>query len=147
MVKAERDYVEIVRIYNTQGKTAAKKFILESYGIKNWGYILRVLKDSKGFRYDESKDKYIPNSSRNDESVFMGMEDLCKKQVVCQNTNKAPAMQIDNRPIPNGNVLFYSLMQDRLTEMSKYIEIMQSNASVSINVTALKAAGYRVHIN
>ena len=62
MAKAERDYAEIVRIYNAQGKKAAKQFIKESYGIKNWGYILRILKDSKGFRYDISKDKYIPNS-------------------------------------------------------------------------------------
>jgi hypothetical protein len=77
----------------------------------------------------------------------MGIEELCKEQDVCENTNKAPVMQIDSKSIPHSNNLFYSLMQDRLTEMSKYIEIMQSNASVSINVTALKAAGYRVHIN
>lgn len=147
MAKAERDYSQIARIYNTQGRTAAKQFIKESYGIKNWGYILRVLKDSKGFTYDNSKDKYIPDSEKDDESLFMGIEELCKEQAVCENTNKVSVVQIDSKSIPHSNNLFYSLMQDRLTEISKYIEMMQSNASVSINVTALKAAGYRVYIN
>lgn len=147
MAKAERDYAQIAKIYNTQGRTAAKQFIKESYGIKNWGYILRALKDSKGFRYDNSRDKYIPDNAKDDESLFMGIEELCKEQDVYENTNKSPVMQIDSKSIPYSNNLFYSLMQDRLTEISKYIELMQSNASVSINVTALKAAGYRVYIN
>lgn len=146
MAKAERDYAQIAKIYNTQGRTAAKQFIKESYGIKNWGYVLRVLKDSKGFRYDNSKDKYIPDNAKDDESLFMGIEELCKKQDVNENTNKAPVMQIDSKSIPHSNNLFYSLMQDRLTEISKYIEIMQSNSSVSINITALKAAGYQVYV-
>ena len=149
MAKAKRDYAEIVRIYNSQGKVAAKQFIQDSYGVKDPWYILRVLKDSKGYRYDNAKDKYIANTQKGDESLFIGLEELCKgqKQETCQKNNMTPVRQTRNKAVPSINNMFYSLMQDRLTEISKYIEMEQSNASITINVTALKASGYHVCIN
>lgn len=147
MAKPKRDYAEIARIYNSQGKTAAKQFIQDSYGVKDPWYILRVLKGSKGYRYDSAKDKYVPDSQKDDESLFMGLEELCNEQEICHKVTRVPALKTKGKAASSINNMFYSLMQDRLNEISKYIEMEQSNASVSINVTALKEAGYHVCIN
>lgn len=139
----KRDYAQIVNIYNEHGSIAAKEFIQTEYGLKQPSYILKVLKNDKGFVYDETTHKYVPNVIENSDSIFMNLNELENK------TNPTLKFE-DQEKIESSEMSMKSilsdLIQDRFVELSKYIGLKQSIKTVSINMTAMKKAGYFVEI-
>lgn len=139
----KRDYDQIVKIYNESGRTAAKEFIYTEYGVKQPNYILNILKNDKGFVYDEMTNKYFPNDTEIPDSLFLNLTDLENKTNLSSKVDSREAMEASEISMKS---VLSDLIQDRFLELSKYIGLQQSLKTVSINMTAMKKAGYYVEI-
>ncbi len=139
----KRDYDQIVKIYNESGRTAAKDFIHTEYGVKQPNYILNILKNDKGFVYDEMTNKYFPNDTEIPDSLFLNLRDLENKTNLSSKVDSREAMEASEISMKS---VLSDLIQDRFLELSKYIGLQQSLKTVSINMTAMKKAGYYVEI-
>ena len=138
-----RDYDQIVKIYNESGRAAAKEFIHAEYGVKQPNYILNILKNDKGFVYDEITNKYFPNDTEIPDSLFLNLRDLENKTNLSSKVDSREAIEASEISMKS---VLSDLIQDRFLELSKYIGLQQSLKTVSINMTAMKKAGYYVEI-
>lgn len=102
-----------------------------------------MLKNDKGFIYDVTTNKYVPNSNENSDSIFLNLNELENKTT---STSRFEDQELTEPTEMTMKSILSDLIQDRFVELSKYIALQQSLKTVSINMTAMKKAGYFVEI-
>jgi len=139
------NYPEIIKVYNTEGKTAAYDLIRSQYGIKNPTCVMKRLKESREFSYDPHSDRFEMHSHKEEEGIFLNLEELCNDKTVSsdtievENSGKARVQAMES--------MIHSLISDRLLEISKYVILDPIGHCILIDRTAMQSDGYRVNIN
>lgn len=136
MSKKIRNDDEIIQIFNEHGSKVARDFITETYNIKNPWNVLQQLKRASVNGYSKELKKFIVGSPVAQEPVFLNLEELDNKPIPIQVTQS-------NQPLDR---LMQDLIHDHVQEVSKYIKLTQSFRIVTINLSALKEAGYNVTV-
>lgn len=134
------DYSEIIRVYNTDGRSQAYAYIRKQYDVKNPYGIISRIKQSGIFKYDEETDRFLESSNSGTDSVFIGLNELCQS-----GRNAGSSQAIDNGQ--NMEKLIKDLIEDRLVQLSHYIQMNQLTRTVLIDHTSMKADGYQVIIH
>ncbi|MBI6873433.1 hypothetical protein [Clostridium aciditolerans] len=136
------DFNKFIRIFNTEGKKAAKEFVSTIADI-NYDYFGRLLKKYTGYVYNRSFKRYeIPS---NDEHTFISMNDLLNKDKgdATKVVASIPEKIYYKDPVDTLNI---DILQDRLIELSKYIKISQSTKNIEINLARLRENDYNVDV-
>ncbi len=139
----KQDYEKIVNIFNESGEKTAMDYIQQNYGIKAPRGVISRIKQSSEFSYDKENRKII-KSSKPDESIFMGLDELCSKEIT-------PMEHVTPVPSTRSNdileSLFRELMQEKLLELNKYIRLNRYSGTIKIDKQALIKDGYQININ
>ncbi|MBQ1327589.1 MAG: hypothetical protein IIY49_06100 [Eubacterium sp.] len=135
------DFPMIVEIYNSEGNSAAQKYIRETYGMVNSGYVIKRIKKSDDYHYDEATDRFVSDKNDNKETkLFMNLDELCDIK-----TSKTIQAEINVKSKKDAmESLIKELISDRLLELSRYIMIDTSSRTIMIDVTTMKTDGYQV---
>lgn len=138
------NYPEIIEVYNTEGKTAAYDLIRSKFGIKNPTCVVKRLKQSSELSYNPEADRFEMYSSKEEEGIFLNLEELC-------NNKPATAGTVEDEAAMNARVLamenmMHSLISDRLLELSKYVLLDPIGRRIMIDKTMMQADGYHVNI-
>lgn len=136
------DFEKFINIFNSQGKKAAKEFVLNVTTF-NYDYYVKLLKKYTGYIYNRPLKKY--EKIIDDSNTFMSMDDLLGKgnSDATEVVASIPQKVYINDP---ANSLIIDLYQDRLMELSKYIKITTSTKTIEINTTRLRDSGYDINI-
>lgn len=135
------DFPKIVEIYNSEGNSAAQKYIRETYGMVNSGYVIKRIKKSYDYHYDEETDRFVSDKKDSKENkLFMNLDELCDIR-----TSKPIQTEINVESKKDAmESLIKELISDRLLELSRYIMIDTSSRTIIIDVTTMKTDGYQV---
>ncbi|TJX16112.1 hypothetical protein E9840_00020 [Tissierella creatinini] len=139
----KEDYEKIVNIFNESGDKTAMEYIQENYGIKFPRGVIARIKQSPEFSYDKENKKII-KSSKAEESIFMGLDELCSKEVPSMDL-VSPVLLTKNNDILES--LYRELMQEKLLELTKYITLNRYTGTIDINKQALITDGYQINFN
>ncbi len=135
------DFPAIVEIYNNEGNKAAQKYIRENYGMVNSSYVIKRIKKSETYHYDEETDRFISDKKINEDSkLFMNLDELCDTRN--PKTIRAE-INVDSKKDAMES-LVKELISDRLLELSRYIVMDTSSRIIMIDVTTMEADGYQV---
>ena len=142
MDKNYRDYAKIIHIYNTAGSKAASEFITSEYGLKKPLCFITNIKHNPKYQYNEQTKKF--DAILNDEKpLFMEMGELCKSSPL---STKTPEPKT-RRPSVDINSLIQDLIQEKLLELNRYVQINRYSGTVNIDKTGLLAEGYLIEIH
>ena len=134
------DYKKFIHIFNTEGKKAAKEFVLSTTSF-NYDYYIKLLKKYTGYVYNRQMKRYEQPSNESD--AFISIDDLLSKgkNDATPIVASIPEKLYCKNPIDALNI---DLLQDRLMELSKYIKIAPSAKTIEINIISLRESGYDV---
>lgn len=143
MRKIDVDFDKIVKVFNQDGKQAAKEYVENTYNC-SYPNIQRRIKEEGNYRFNRQIRKYEPI----DESAveFMTLEELYKEEI--------ETIEVSNEDGPNFGLIpqlddmfkdiVSNLMKDKIQEISKYIHLEQSTKLVLISLKKLEQNGYKV---
>ncbi|MDP2812957.1 MAG: hypothetical protein Q8N92_00765 [Erysipelotrichaceae bacterium] len=134
--------IDVVQVYNDEGRTAAYDLLRNQYGVKNPYFTRKRIDKDPRFQYVPERDCYLINALTEADHLFMSIEELCSP-VVPQRVQTAEKQLIDSRPA-DMEKLIQELLGDRLLELSRYISLDSLSKTMIIDQTSLKSAGYRV---
>ena len=138
---SENMFPEIVELYNTGGKSAVYDMIRSKFGIKRPYFVLRRIKDSDIYRYDEDSDRFTSTQSSAGDDLFMNIDELCGLRTLRRSD---PAGFTAEDQLPTMEKLVNELINDRLLTLSRYITLDGATRTIMIDRTSLAADGYRV---
>ena len=140
MARKINDYTEIIRIYNADGVSEAYAYMQAQYGIKCPYSVIKRLKEGSNYHYDVNSDKFTEADDTTDavDTVFMSMEELCNKHAVIPTGIPKEKVSMEE--------LVKTLIEDRLLQLSRYVQLNQANKQVFIDKTSLVADGYEVKL-
>ena len=134
------DHADIIRIYNTVGRSQAYSYIKEHYDVKNPYSVIKRMKQSSIYHYDESSDCFMDASTSGTDNVFIDLSELCQENKVISPIQAVnPAMSMEK--------LIKELIEDRLLQLSNYIQMNQATRTVMVDQSSMISAGYRVIIH
>ena len=140
MAKTEWDYPLIIKTYNEQGSQATIVLLETKYGLKSpHGFLCRMKKNTK-YQYDHASNKF--GVAIKTEELFLGLDELCNKS---KNTPDVPIVPKAVKQ-PSLSALMQELMQEKLLEMTKYVQLNRAMNTVSVDRSALISDGYSVVI-
>lgn len=130
------DYAEIVRIYNTSGKSEAYAYIKATYAVKNPYSLMNRIRQMKEYRYDKETDRFFELDQVPSDNVFLDMDELCNRsQPQCYTSELTM------------ETIVKQLIEERLLQLSSYIQMNQASKTVLIDQTSMLADGYKVVIH
>jgi hypothetical protein len=140
MAKTEWDYPLIIKTYNEQGSQATVVLLETKYGLKSPRSFLSRMKNNTKYQYDHASNKF--GAILKAEELFLGLDELCNK------SNSTPDSLIVAKAAkqPSLPTLMQELMQEKLLELTKYIQLNRAMNTVSIDKSALMSDGYSVVI-
>ena len=138
---AESMFPEIVKVYNSQGKTAAFDMIRSKYGIKRPYFVIRRIKRSDNYEYDEETDRFSGGPISTADGVFMNLDELCGVRTEDYAGTSADSSE---KQLPAMEKLVNELINDRLLTLSRYISLDTSSRTVLIDQSSLVTDGYRI---
>ena len=140
-VISEDLFPEIVRKYNSEGKTSAYDLLRSKYEIKQPYFVITRIKKCGRYEYDAENDRFVPQNEMPGEQVFMNLDELCSMPAISssevykpQDCNRQEAMER----------LIKELISDRLLSLSRYINLDTSTRTIRIDESSLSADGYRI---
>lgn len=139
MRRIKYNYNEIACRYNTAGAKDTYRFISEKYGVHNPYDVIKRMKKSDCYSYDSDLDQFVDVSSDNTESVFMNLEELCGQKVNEKAKIQESAVTME--------ALVKQLLEDRLLQLSNYVQMNQSSRTVLIDRSTMIEDGYRIIIH
>ena len=142
MDKNYRDYAKIIHIYNTAGSKAASEFITSEYGLKKPLCFITNIKHNPKYQYNEQTKKFDA-ILKDEKPLFMEMGELCKSPPL---TTKTPEHKT-REPSTDINSLIQDLIQEKLLELSRYVQINRYSGTVNIDKTGLLSEGYIIEIH
>ena len=122
----EKAFPEIIKQYNSGGKTAAYDYIRSNYGIRHPYFVIN--------RFSET-------FTTTGDNVFMDLDELCSRPVISEVC--ATKSVTDSRPAAMEK-LVRELISDRLLTLSRYITMDSSTRMILIDQTSLSADGYQI---
>ena len=134
------DYTEITRVYNTDGQSQAYAYIKKQYAMKNPYCVIKRMKQSDIYNYDEKTDRFLDAPVMEADSVFMGLNELYqggRNTQIIHPTDNGQSME----------KLIKELIEDRLIQLSHYVQMNQSTRTVLVDQTSMLADGYHVVIH
>ena len=134
------DYAQIIRVYNTEGKSQAYTYIRKQYSVNNPYIVIKRMKQSDIYNYDEKADRFLETSSMEGDSVFMGLNELCQVGSETQ-----PKQTVNNGQ--SMEKLIKQLIEDRLLQLNQYVQMNQLTRTVLVDQTSMLADGYQVIIH
>jgi hypothetical protein len=134
------DYTEIIRIYNTEGKSRAYEHIKKQYYMKNPYGVIKRLHHSNIYSYDKETDRFIESNAIQSDGVFMGLNELCQG-------GRSPQSNKSTNDGQSMEKLIRELIEDRLLQLSQYVQINQATRTVLIDKTTMLADGFHVVIH
>lgn len=140
----EKDFPEIIEIYNLNGRKAANAHIRSRYSLKNPWSVMARIRRTPGYEYDENNDRFNIPFKHNEEQIFMSIDDLCKNEA--KSTNRANR-EVNARTDLSMDKLIHELISDRLLELSRYVTLETSSRKILIDKTSMAADGYTVVIH
>lgn len=140
-IVAENMFPQIVELYNTEGKTAVFEKMRSQFGIKRPYFVLRRIKDSDMYNYDEDNDRFISVQESTGDDVFMDLDELCGAPTIRRGASNE---RIAEAQLPTMEKLVNELINDRLLTLSRYITLDSAARTIMIDQTSLAADGYRV---
>lgn len=140
-IVTENMFPQIVELYNTEGKTAVFEKMRSQFGIKRPYFVLRRIKDSDMYTYDEDNDKFISVQASTGDDVFMDLDELCGAPTIRRGASNE---HIAEPQLPTMEKLVNELINDRLLTLSRYITLDSAARTIMIDQTSLAADGYRV---
>lgn len=140
MAKTEWDYALIIKTYNEQGSQATIAFLEEKYGLKSPRSFLSRMKNNTKYQYNHASNKF--GAIIKAEELFLGLDELCNK------SNTTPDVPIVPKAAkqPSLPTLMQELMQEKLLELTKYVQLNRAMNTVSVDKSALISDGYNVAI-
>lgn len=135
MPRNHYDYEEIIQIYNTAGRSEAYAHISQRYSIKNPYHLLRRMKKEERYHYDLKRDRFLETSTTVSDELFLDLDELCDNAV---------------EPIPikvcelSMEKLIKELVEDRLLQLSQYIQLNQVTKTVLVDQSTMILDGYKV---
>lgn len=138
---SENMFPEIVELYNTEGKIAVYDMIRSQFGIKRPYFVLRRLKDSDAYKYDEENDRFISTQISAGDDLFMDLDELCGLRT---HRRSAPVKLAAKDHMLTMENLVNELINDRLLTLSRYITLDSATRTIMIDQTSLTSDGYRV---
>ncbi len=137
----EEMFPEIIKRYNSGGKTAAYDYLRSSHGIKNPYFVISRIQKCEKYTYDPDTDRFLEADTSTADNVFMDLDELCGTTIVSAD-HTAKALQ-DTRPAAMEK-LVHELISDRLLTLSRYITLDSSTRTILIDQTSLSVDGYQV---
>lgn len=137
----EGEFPEIVRQYNSGGKSAAYEMIRDRYGVKNPYFVLARIRRCRRYTYDSETDQFIETDADQVDGVFMDLDELCGTAFARPQDPISDV--VDSRPAAMEK-LVHELISDRLLMLSRYITLDSSARRVLIDQTSLTADGYQI---
>lgn len=134
-------FPEIVRQYNSGGKTAAYDYLRSIHGIKHPYFVINRIRDCGKYMYDPDRDYFTETCTSTADGVFMDLDELCGTAIVPANHSEESVK--DTRPAAMEK-LVHELISDRLLTLSRYITLDSSTRTILIDRTSLNADGYQV---
>ena len=134
-MKKERekiDFKAFVEIFNIHGKTAALKYVSEHYSMQYSTLVKRLGAESE-YRFDQSRDRYVLKNQATDTADFLTIEELSR-----------PALQEKKEPLNIHDDVILNLILDRFFEVSRFINFLNREQRIVINLTKAKAEGYKI---
>lgn len=140
MAKTEWDYPLIIKTYNEQGSQATVALLEAKYGMKSPHSFLCRMKNNSKYQYNHASNKF--GASVKTEELFLGLEELCNK------SSATPDVPIVLKATKQSSLptLIQELMQEKLLELTKYVQLNRAMNTVSIDKSALISDGYNVII-
>lgn len=140
MAKTEWDYPLIIKTYNDQGSQAAITLLETKYGLKSPRSFLSRMKNNSKYQYNHASNKF--DATLKTEELFLGLDELCNK------SKTTPCVPIVPKAAkqPSLSVLMQELMQEKLLEVTKYVQLNRAMNTVSVDKSALISDGYNVVI-
>lgn len=140
MAKPEWDYPLIIKTYNEEGSRAAVVLLGTRYGMKNPYSFLKRMKLNKDNQYNQSEDKF--RAVMKTDGLFLGLDELCNKP------KSAPPVPVTHNTArqPSLSALMQELIQEKLLELTKYMQLNRAMNTVSVDKSALISDGYNVII-
>ena len=134
------DHAEIIRLYNTVGRSQAYAYVREHYGVKNPYSVIKRMKQSAIYHYDESSDCFMDASASGTDNVFIDLSELCQVNNAIQPIQAVGSgMSMEK--------LIKELIEDRLLQLSHYIQMNQATRTVMVDQSSMISAGYSVIIH
>lgn len=140
MAKIEWDYPLIIKTYNEQGSQATITLLETKYGLKSPGSFISRMKNNTKHKYDHASNKF--GVATKTEELFLGLDELCNKS---KTTPDAPIVPKVAKQ-PSLSTLMQELMQEKLLELTKYVQLNRAMNTVSVDKSALISDGYNVVI-
>jgi hypothetical protein len=140
MAKTECDYPLIIKTYNEQGSQATIALLETKYGLKSPRSFLCKMKNNKKYQYNQASNKF--GATINTEELFLGLDELCNKPKTSPDVPIVPKAAKQ----PSLPTLMQELMQEKLLELTKYVQLNRAINTVSVDKSALISDGYNVII-
>lgn len=140
MAKTEWDYPLIIKTYNDQGSQATIALLETKYGLKSPRSFICRMKNNTKYQYNHASNKF--NATIKTDDLFLGFEELCNK------SNSTPEVPIVPKAAiqPSLPTLMQELMQEKLLELKKYVQLNRAMNTVSFDKSTLISDGYNVVI-
>ena len=142
MERKVTNYTEIIYIYNTEGAKAACEFVRMQFGVKNPWCVLKRMKDGNKFHYDAERDRFLTDEPDAEPNPFLSLDELCQPSVMLPGTSTRVAdSSIDLE------VLIKNLLEERLLQLSKYVQLNQPAKKILVDRSSMLADGFEVIIH
>ena len=144
------DYDKIVKVYNESGNKAAMEYIEGNFGTKYPRDVIRRIKKSSNYKYDYKNSKLINKKYPKKKSIFIGIDELCN-QTVSTKSKPITTTNLQNTTVQTTKenaleLLCQELLQEKIMELTKYVQLNRYLNTISINKSALISDGYQVAI-
>lgn len=138
MPREHYNYTEIIQIYNTAGSKEAYSHIKERYSIKNPYCLVNRMKKEEAYHYDTEADIFLETPAAASDGLFMDLDELCGRSSVPVPGSAA---------MPSMEKLVKELVEDRLLQLSQYIQLNQAAKTVLVDQSTMISDGYKVVIH
>lgn len=141
MARQKVDDLQLLEIYNSMGKSAAIEEIHTTYGVRDAYHVLRRLKSTEAYRYNQECDCFDCNA----ETPFMELDELCVKTTKKELAEQCTQVTMDSTAFQFEDCI-QALIKERFVEYARFIQSNSIDRIWRINKTALKSAGYKLEI-
>ena len=99
---------------------------------------------SLGYNYDTDR---FESDSRKEDDIFLNLEMLCENKIETSDRSEGAISRNDRIKAMENKNMVYSLISDRLLELSKYVLLDPIGKRILINKSSMQTDGYQVLIN
>lgn len=140
-IVTEKQFPEIIELYNNEGKSAAYDLIRNRYGISHPNTVINRIKKCGKYAYSPDRDCFSGSTESVEDAVFMGMDELCDTTAVRATKPAVAMVEVGTDAVEK---MIRELISDRLLTLSRYIKLESSTRRILIDKTSLTADGYQV---